>query len=88
MSHRISFEPAAWQQLCDLRRRDHRLGLKVDLLIIAIQRDPRQGEGKPERLRGDYADHWSRRIDQRNRLIYRILDDTVVIAEIGGHYDD
>ncbi len=53
-----------------------------------MQRDPEQGEGQPEQLRGERAGQWSRRIDQKNRLIYRVVGDTIQIIEIKGHYDD
>ena len=47
------------------------------------------GIGKPEALRGEFSGWWSRRIDDANRLIYRLVNDgSVEISQCRGHYDD
>jgi toxin YoeB len=56
-------------------------------LLQAIQRDPFSGVGKPEALRGNYADHWSRRITKEHRLIYLVKEDEVIIIGCRFHYD-
>lgn len=43
---------------------------------------------KPEPLTGDLAGYWSRRIDDCNRIVYKIKDDTIMIAQCGSHYKD
>lgn len=50
-------------------------------------RNPYDGIGKPEPLK-HYKGYWSRRIDEKNRVVYKIEDDSVVIAEVDGHYED
>ena len=84
----ISFHPAAWQQFVNWRRLDHRTADRIERLIEAARRDPEHGDGKPERLRGPLSSCWSRRIDQKNRLIYRVTGDAIEIIQIGGHYGD
>lgn len=44
--------------------------------------------GKPEPLKGDLSGLWSRRIDDVNRLVYRIKEGRLEIISCGGHYDD
>ncbi len=61
---------------------------KINSLLKALQRDPFQGEGKPEALKG-MDGVWSRRINDKDRLVYEILKDhTVLILQCRGHYDD
>lgn len=61
---------------------------RVNNLIREIQRTPFEGTGEPEPLRGNLSGWWSRRIDQKHRIVYRIKDNTVIIAACKGHYDD
>lgn len=61
---------------------------QVNRLIRDIQRNGYEGIGKPEPLRGDLKGWWSRRIDDTNRLIYRLHDDRIEITQCRGHYDD
>lgn len=60
---------------------------KVNVLIAAILCDPFDGIGKPEPLKHDLAGYWSRRITQEHRIVYRVVDDAVWIAEVGKRYD-
>ena len=72
----------AWQQ-------DRRALKRIHALIADIQRGGHAGIGKPEQLSGDLAGWWSRRIDEQNRLVYRISEDGAIeIAQCGGHYGD
>ena len=60
---------------------------KINRLLQSIERDGALfGEGKPERLK--HEDGYSRRIDETNRLIYDIVNDTIMIKGCRGHYDD
>lgn len=56
------------------------------MLIIATARDPFIGIGKPESLRGELSGYWSRRIDEANRLVYRVIDTELVIIACQFHY--
>jgi len=70
----------AWQQ-------DRQTLRRLNTLIEDIRRNGHQGIGKPEQLRGNWAGFWSRRIDQEHRLVYRITEDTVQIAQCRYHYE-
>ena len=61
---------------------------KILKLLKDIDRNGYDGIGKPEPLTGDLAGYWSRRIDDCNRIVYRIKEDTVLIAQCGSHYRD
>lgn len=60
---------------------------KVNQLLKAISRSPFSGEGKPEPLKGCDG-KWSRRINEKDRLVYSYDSDTVMIYQCRGHYDD
>jgi toxin YoeB len=59
---------------------------KITELIRDIERDPEHGIGKPEPLKGSLAGHFSRRITDEHRLIYKVSGDTIIITSCKGHY--
>ena len=62
---------------------------KIDKLIADTGEHPRSGIGRPERLRHYQGAMWSRRIDQKNRLVYRIIgEDRIRFETCEGHYGD
>ena len=68
---------------------DKRTLKKINQLIKDIIRNGNSGIGNPEPLKGDLSGNWSREIDEKNRLVYRILDDgRVEIIQCKGHYSD
>ena len=61
---------------------------KINQLIADIERNGYTGIGKPEPLRGDLTGWWSRQIDDKNRIVYRLADAHVEISQCKGHYED
>jgi toxin YoeB len=61
---------------------------KIIRLIGETTRTPRTGTGKPERLRHLGRDAWSRRITEKDRLVYDIQSDVITIIACRFHYDD
>lgn len=61
---------------------------RISLLFESIATDPRNGIGKPERLKHKQTETWSRRIDKKNRIQYRIVENRVIIVSCLGHYND
>jgi toxin YoeB len=61
---------------------------KINVLIADVLDHPRSGTGKPERLRHNVKEVWSRRIDKRNRLVYIITGRDVYFESCIGHYGD
>ena len=58
----------------------------IHLLLRDQPRGGNEGVGKPEPLKGNLSSFWSRRIDAKNRLVYRVTDDAVEIIQCRGHY--
>ena len=85
----IVFEGDTWEAYEALRTRDKSLHRNLCRILKELQRgDPSVGTGKPEALKHDLAGLWSRRLSQRDRLIYRFDDSAIHIFAIGGHYED
>jgi toxin YoeB len=57
-------------------------------LIEDINRQPFTGIGKPEPLKNNLQGYWSRRINEADRIVYKIEDNQLIIVQCGGHYDD
>ena len=66
----ISWTDDAWADYLWWQGQDRKTLKRINALIRDIQRDPFSGIGKPDSLRFELADAWSRRIDQANRLVY------------------
>ena len=60
---------------------------KINVLLKAISRAPFEGDGKPEPLKGERG-KWSRRINDKDRLVYQYKDGTITIYQCRGHYED
>lgn len=60
---------------------------KIAQLSRAIVENPYVGIGKPEALKYDLSPKWSRRITHEHRYVYQIIDDTLNVFSLKGHYD-
>ncbi len=80
------FDRAFLEDLTYWTRTDRKRALRTLKLVEAIRRDPFGGVGKPERLRGELAGRWSRRIDTEHRLVYQVTDDRVHFLAARYHY--
>ena len=85
---RILFTEHAWEEYIYWQTQDKRTLRRINQLLRDIQRDPFDGIGKPEPLRGELSGFWSRRIDECNRIVYRVRDDIVELLQCKGHNDD
>jgi toxin YoeB len=83
---KISFHEHAWADYLHWQKADAKRLKRINELIRAIQRDPFQGIGKPEPLRGNWSGFWSRRIDREHRLVYAVENDCLLIAQCRFHY--
>ena len=83
---KVLWTPHAWNDYVWWQFEDRKTLKRINALIADIQRNGNEGIGKPEPLRYEYTGFWSRRIDGRNRLVYRITEDTVEIVACRFHY--
>jgi toxin YoeB len=83
----ISFTPIAWEDYQYWADTDRRKLARVNGLIKEIQRDPFAGVGKPEPLKHGLTGCWSRRIDDANRLVYKVdATGAIIILQCRCHY--
>lgn len=77
----------AWEEYIAWQMQDKKTLKRINLLLKDVERHPFEGLGKPEPLRGELSGFWSRRIDEKNRLLYRVSRDLLEILSCKGHYD-
>ena len=85
--HRVWHEKA-WDEYVYWQTQDKKTLKRINDLIKDISRQPFSGIGKPEPLKGDKQGYWSRRIDEANRIVYKVEDGQLVIVQCRGHYGD
>jgi len=79
---------AAWEDYLYWQSEDKKTLRRINNLLKDIERNGYDGIGKPERLSGELSAYWSRRIDDKNRIVYRIDGDSLKIVQCGSHYRD
>lgn len=83
---KIAFLPQAFNDYNDWIKLDKKIHAKIVELIKEIQRNPFVGKGKPEPLKHQLSGLWSRRITEEHRLVYKVLENEVVIISCRFHY--
>ncbi|WP_083717861.1 Txe/YoeB family addiction module toxin [Vibrio sp. 10N.222.47.A9] len=83
---KIVFTDNAWEDYLYWQTQDKKTLNKLNKLIEAAKRTPFEGIGKPEPLVGNLSGFWSRRIDDKNRLVYKADDDNFYIIAYRHHY--
>ena len=86
--NKLVFLPEAWAEYIYWQGQDKRTLRKINQLLQEVSRNAFIGVGKPEPLKGSMAGWWSRRIDDENRLVYRVKSNNIEIAQCKGHYKD
>lgn len=85
---KITFAEDAWEEYLYWQSQDKKTLKRINHLLKSIQREPFTGEGKPEPLRGSSSGEWSRRINEKDRLVYIVKNENIVVTQCKGHYKD
>ena len=81
------FSDIAWKDYLYWQEQDKKTLARINALLLDVDRNGHKGIGNPERLKG--ADgYWSRRINGKDRLIYKITDQQILIAQCRTHYGE
>lgn len=83
---KIQWDFDAWEDYLYWQSRDKKLIKRINQLIKDMRRNPFEGIGKPEPLKGNLSGFWSRRIDDEHRVVYAVKDKTLFIISCRGHY--
>ena len=83
---KLIFAELAWQDYCYWQVQDKQMLKRINQLIQEIQREPFTGIGKPEPLKHALSDYWSRRINDEHRIVYKVENDALLIAQLRHYY--
>ena len=83
---KLLFSTQAWEDYLYWQQQDRKVLKRINRLIRDIQRSPFEGIGKPEALRHSLAGYWCRRITGEQRIVYKIENDKLFIAQLRYHY--
>ncbi len=85
---KITFAEDAWEEYLYWQSHDKNTLKKINSLLKAIQREPFIGEGKPEPIKDSPNGEWSRRINGKDRLVYTVSSENIIITQCKGYYND
>lgn len=78
----------AWEDYLFWQAQDRKTVMRINGILKDIERNPFSGIGKPEPLKHERQGYWSRRIDEANRIVYKVDNNTLIIVQCGTHYGD
>ena len=82
----LIFSEQAWEDYLHWQKNDRKILTRINHLIQEIQREPFSGIGKPEPLKHALSGYWSRRINDEHRIVYKIQDGSLLLAQLRYHY--
>ncbi len=83
---KLIFAEQAWDDYLYWQKTDKKLLERINTLIKEITRSPFTGIGKPEPLKNALSGYWSRRINDEHRIVYKVADGSLLIAQLRYHY--
>lgn len=83
-----AWQDDAWEDYLYWQTQDKKTLKKINNLLKDIDRNAYDGLGKPEPLVGNLSGYWSRRIDDKNRIVYKVENNQIIIVQCGSHYKD
>lgn len=78
----------AWADYIYWQAQDKKTLKRINVLLRDIDRNGYKCKGKPESLKGNPSGYWSVRINEKNRLVFKIEDGAILIAQCRSHYGD
>ena len=82
----LTFAPKAWDSYLYWQKTDKAIVKRINALIKDIQRSHFEGIGKPEPLKHALSGFWSRRINDEHRIVYKVTENNILIAQLRYHY--
>ncbi|PCI21512.1 MAG: Txe/YoeB family addiction module toxin [Piscirickettsiaceae bacterium] len=83
---KLIFSSKAWDNYLYWQKTDKAMVKRINALIKDIHRNPFDGIGKPEPLKHGLSGYWSRRINDEHRIVYKVAEDNLLIAQLRYHY--
>ena len=85
---KLTFTEAAWDDYSWFQDTDKKISKRINILIKDILRSPFDGIGKPEPLKDNLSGHWQRRITTEHRIVYEVLEESILIVACRFHYQN
>jgi len=82
------WDDEAWEDYIHWQTQDKKTLRRINELLKDIDRNGYTGIGHPEPLKHNLSGYWSREIDKKNRIVYKIENSEIKIAQCGSHYRD
>jgi len=82
----LSWAELAWQDYLYWQTIDKKIVKRINLLLKDIKRQPFDGLGDPEPLKHNWSGYWSRRINKEHRIVYKVTNTAVIVAQCRYHY--
>lgn len=82
----LTFADEAWDDYLYWQSNDKKILKRINTLLKDIKRDPFKGLGDPEPLKYNWSGYWSRRITKEHRLIYKVTEHSILVAQCRYHY--
>lgn len=85
---KLSFSENAWKEYLYWQTQDKKTLKRINQLLQDIERNGYNGMAKSEPLKNNLSGYWSKRIDDNNRLVFKLSEELIEIIQCKGHYDD
>ena len=83
---KLVFADEAWEDYLYWQKQDKKMVERINKLVAEVMREPFSGLGKPEPLKHALSGYWSRRIDDERRMVYKIENGCLSLAQLRYHY--
>jgi toxin YoeB len=83
---KLTFSDEAWEDYLYWQEQDRRMVVRINRLIKETMRESFTGTGKPEPLKHALSGFWSRRINEEHRMVYKVEDGALLLAQLRYHY--
>ena len=90
MKYELDISDDALSQIAYFKKSDKQSFKKIEKLLVELADHPFMGTGHPEELKGDYSGYCSRKVNKKDRLIYKVQEEEVIVFVLStkGHYND
>ena len=82
----LMFSDHAWEDYLYWQKTDKKIVKRINALVKETKRSPYEGTGKPDPLKHALAGYWSRRITDEHRIVYKVTESAILIAQLRYHY--
>ena len=83
---KLAWEKNGWDDYLYWQSQDRKTLRRINKLIDSVLKTPFEGIGKPEPLKENLSGYWSRRINETDRLVYKVSDNYIVVISCRYHY--